>query len=127
MTTLTTIKQHINDVTPEQIGRCYKVFGPDNKAFYQVESENDSTVEYKVTFTKQYGFQCTCPAGQEGFAHCKHGFCKHIKWAVACAQEERAALAQLATAKTAQCDTVGCTHEATRFDTDRVQFACDLH
>lgn len=83
------------NVTPEQIGRCYKVFGTDGKAFYQVESERDSQVEYQVKWTREHGFTCTCEAGQRGFAQCKDGYCKHVRWSVACAKEEREALKEL--------------------------------
>lgn len=92
------------NVTSEQIGRCYKVFGPDNKAFYQVESESDPLTEYKVTWDREYGFRCTCDAGQDGFAHCKLGVCKHVVWSVAASREEREAIRAINAAIAAQAE-----------------------
>jgi hypothetical protein len=97
------VKQHISDVTSEQIGKCHKAFA-DGIAFYMVESESGDfdqdgeLVEYKVTYSKQHGFSCTCPSGKHGFANVKHasGVCKHCRWAVACAIEEKKAMAELA-------------------------------
>lgn len=82
-------------ITDEQIGKCHKVFGPDNIPFYQVENsdgkldDNGDLIEYKVTWGKDRGFSCTCKAGQFGT------LCWHIKAAVACAREEKAAIAEL--------------------------------
>ena len=84
-------------VTGEEIGRCYKAFEIVNgkaTAFYMVESSDDPLVEYKVKWDKFHGFTCTCKAGEYGFAHCKDGICKHVKWSVACAREEREAIAE---------------------------------
>jgi hypothetical protein len=87
----------IANVTPDQIGAAHKVFGPDNKAFYLVENSQGlydnggQLLEYKVTYTEQYGFQCTCEAGKHGFAHCKN-FCWHVRASVAASEEEKAAL-----------------------------------
>ncbi len=86
-----------SDVTPEQIGRCYKVHDYQTKSdFYQVESEQDNGDTYQVRWSCQRGFTCTCKSGQCGFSNTKHGYCKHIKWALAAAKEERTALAELA-------------------------------
>ncbi len=99
MTTATMIEQ----VTSEQIGRCYKVIGSDGKAFYQVENEqgkrdaSGAMVEYTVkAFFKngKWYFTCTCPSGKNGFSNVKHpsGVCKHVRWSLAAAAEEKAAL-----------------------------------
>lgn len=90
------VKQFISEVTPAQIGACTKILDCQTHTnFYFVQSERDDLVEYKVVYSHSKGFQCSCEAGQRGFANCKHGFCKHVKWAVACAEEEKAALAEL--------------------------------
>ncbi len=76
-------------VTLEQITHCQKVEHADGN-FYMVESESGNLVEYKVTWNRKQGFQCTCEAGQSGFAHCrKNGVCKHVVWSVAAAREDR--------------------------------------
>lgn len=85
------------NVTPEQIGKCYKVFGPDNKPFYMVESSEDSQTEYKVSSLIKGGKwypTCTCESGQHAFYGAKN-FCWHVRAAWACAQEEKAALAEM--------------------------------
>jgi uncharacterized Zn finger protein len=98
--------KHLDDVTPEQIGRCSKKISQDQQPFYEVLSENDNVTAYHVkgyqvtdsNGKKQYSYSCTCPAGVEGFAHVHHrsGVCKHVRWALAAALEERNALAELA-------------------------------
>ncbi len=87
--TLTNLTTAIAATTEEQIDRCHRIFDLNNNTvFYMVESESDPTTEYKVTYCKEYGFQCTCAAGQEGFAHCyKNGVCKHCVWACAAAAQ----------------------------------------
>src|SRR5229473_1748944 len=86
-------------VTSEQIGMAHKVFGPDNVPFYLVENSHgeldldNNLIEYKVTYSEEFGFQCTCKAGKEGFARC-HNYCWHVRAAVACAREEKQALAE---------------------------------
>lgn len=91
-------------VTSEQIGRCHKVYDEQARAwFYQVESErdlfdaNNERVEYAVRWSKERGFTCTCPAGQDAFSRCKAGVCKHVVWSVAAAKEERAAIREMET------------------------------
>jgi hypothetical protein len=100
-----TVAAHIADVTPEQIGKCHAIIDcSDGSKFYMVESEDGKVddegniVEYKVTYSKEYGFQCTCKSGQHGFANCKNpsGVCKHARWSVACAIEESEAMAEQA-------------------------------
>jgi hypothetical protein len=98
------VASHLEDVTPEQIGRCHKVIGPDNHAFYQVENESGdldehgAIIEYTVRYTLERGFSCTCKSGQEGFSNVRHwsGVCKHVRWSVKCELELRGALAELA-------------------------------
>jgi hypothetical protein len=91
------ISVDITNVTPEQIGACHKVFGPDNQPFYLVENskgeldQDGQLIEYRVSFTKGMGFQCTCKAGQEGFAHCR-SFCWHVRASVACDEEIKQAM-----------------------------------
>lgn len=81
---------NITAVTDEQIGRCYKCYDEQARAwFYMVESERDNLIEYAVKWTREHGFTCTCPAGQEGFRNCRDGVCKHVKWSLAAAKEER--------------------------------------
>lgn len=84
-------------VTSEQIGKAHKVYGPDNKPFYMVENSEGELdqegllIEYKVTYSPEYGYQCRCKAGQEGFVHCQN-YCWHVRAAVAAAKEEREAM-----------------------------------
>jgi hypothetical protein len=97
--TFSHIAANLVDVTPEQVGKCYAVVGPDGKKFYQVESsgtfdEHNKLIEYKVTYSKEYGFRCTCPSGRYGFWNVTHdsGVCWHVRAAVAAAIEEKQAL-----------------------------------
>jgi hypothetical protein len=85
---------NITDVTAEQIGRCHKVY-QGSEPVWMVESESDALTEYKVRYSVEHGFTCTCRAGQVGFSNCKEGICKHVKWALAASAEERAAVAEL--------------------------------
>lgn len=87
-------------VTPDQIGRCTKIF-EGSKPCYMVLSESDDLTEYKVraqynTELKKWIFTCTCPSGAEGFANVQHksGVCKHVRWSLAAAAEEKAAMAE---------------------------------
>lgn len=90
---------NISNVTANGIGRCHKVFDlQTGKAFYQVESERDSLVEYQVKWSRERGFTCTCPAGERGFSNCRDGVCKHVKWSLAASKEERDYFASLETA-----------------------------
>lgn len=91
-------------VTPDQIGKCYKVFGPDNKAFYQVESQDDPLTEYSVKWDREHGFTCTCEAGKRGFSNCKLGVCKHVVWSVAASREEKEAIRAINAAIAAQAE-----------------------
>ena len=86
-----------DSITPAQISKCAKVLDcQTHQNVYFVENEagnfddDGHMIEYKVTYSKEKGFQCTCKAGQEGFIHCKNGYCKHVAWAVATAKEEKA-------------------------------------
>jgi hypothetical protein len=96
------VRQYISDVTNEQIGLCAKYFDASGKSFYQVTSESDQFDEngdiaaYKVTYDEN-GFHCTCPSGQRAFSNVKHpsGVCKHVRFAMACEQEVRRAMAGL--------------------------------
>jgi hypothetical protein len=81
-------------VTPEQIGACHKIFEGSTPA-YMVQSESDSLVEYKVRWSKEHGFTCTCKAGKVAFSNCKAGYCKHVLWSVAAGREEKEAVAEL--------------------------------
>jgi hypothetical protein len=83
-------------VTAEQIDRCTRVVDPHTmEAFYLVLSESQDLVEYKVTYVRlpSKHYTCTCPAGLNGFANCRDGVCKHIKWALKAAEEFKAELA----------------------------------
>lgn len=99
--TINRVKQFIHEVTNEQIGICAKYFDSKGVAFYTVQSESDRIdedgriVAYKVTYDAKYGFRCTCPSGVHGFSNVKHpsGVCKHVRFSVACAQEEKRAMA----------------------------------
>jgi uncharacterized Zn finger protein len=84
----------ISDITPEQIGAAHKVIAPNGKSFYKVESSKDATVEYTVTKSKKFGFQCTCKSGQHGWWNVTHasGVCWHVRAAVACYLEEKQAM-----------------------------------
>jgi hypothetical protein len=82
-------------VTPEQIGACHKCYDCTTRAnFYLVENskgetdENGDIIEYKVQYSKEHGFTCDCKAGQNGL------LCWHIRASIACAREEKAALAE---------------------------------
>ena len=80
----------ISDVTPEQSARATRIIDESTMhPFYLVESERDSLVEYKVTYSETFGFQCTCPSGLHGFWNVRHpsGVCKHVRWALAAAEE----------------------------------------
>ncbi len=84
--------EHAN-VTPEQIGRCSKIYDEQLRAWvWMVESERDSLVEYKTYWSN--GPHCSCPAGLTSFEKCRLGYCKHIAWIAAADAEEHAALAE---------------------------------
>lgn len=88
----------IKAVSSDQIGRCTKIF-EGSKPCYMVLSESDDLTEYKVRATRVNGkwiFTCTCPSGKDGFANVTHpsGVCKHVRWSLAAAQEEKDALAE---------------------------------
>jgi hypothetical protein len=97
---MATTKIDTNTVTREQIDRCTRIIDPHTmEAFYLVLSETQDLVEYKVQYARlpSKHYTCTCKAGLNGFANCKDGVCKHVKWAVAAADEyktEQAALAE---------------------------------
>ncbi len=91
-----------DEITSEMIGRAFKVFGPDNKPFYKVQSSRDELVEYSVRWDARKGFTCTCEAGLLAFSRCKDGCCQHVKIAVAASREEKQALAEIEAAITAQ-------------------------
>ncbi len=89
MTTTTTFNN--NQVTFQQLNKCHRIIDDaTGKAFYLVESEHDNLVEYKVTYSN-HKFSCTCPCGQQGFASVRNasGYCKHVRWAVAAAAEDK--------------------------------------
>jgi hypothetical protein len=92
------VAKYVSDVTDAQIGKCYGVYGSDDQKFYMVESEHEVLIEYKVTYSARYGFQCTCKSGQKGFWNVHHisGVCKHCRWMVACVLEERQAMLEQA-------------------------------
>jgi hypothetical protein len=81
---------YISDVTREQSARATRVIDESTMhPFYLVESERDSLVEYKVTYSETFGFQCTCPSGLHGFWNVRHpsGVCKHVRYALSAAEE----------------------------------------
>jgi len=94
--TFSHVAKYVFDVTDEQIGKCHAAF-EGSQRFYMVESEQDSLIEYKVTYSRQFGFRCTCKSGECGFANVRHisGVCKHVRWSVACTLEVSAALAEM--------------------------------
>jgi hypothetical protein len=100
MVTFDQVKSNLQDVTPEQTGRCAKVWDfQTSEDFYLVESETDPTVEYEVRYSVGHGFTCTCAAGQVGFSKITvhpSGVCKHVRWAVTAWLEEEAALEAIA-------------------------------
>lgn len=85
------IQELLNKVTAEQVARCERTSDETTgEVFYRVRSESTSAV-YDVRFTKGFGFSCTCPAGEEGFAKCSHGTCKHVRWAFVAGQQHKKA------------------------------------
>lgn len=105
------VKQHLGTIAPEMIGHCFKCTDlSTGENFYKVESEEvkfdgeGQRVEYTVRYQRGKGFTCTCPAGKEGFRFVKHPskVCKHVRWSVAAAMEEKQAMAQLALASAQQ-------------------------
>lgn len=130
------VKQYISTITPDQIGRAHKVYDYQVKQFvYLVESKSTvdeltgQPVEYRVTYTRTHGFQCTCPAGQEGFLSVrnKSGVCEHVRIALAAAEEERAYMAALALKEEPACDVAFCRNAATHFNGDVIEFRCESH
>lgn len=93
------VEKNLGNVTPEEIGRCHLIIASDGTRFHLVQSERDlfdsngKRVEYKVSYDGERGFECTCPSGQHAFWNIKHPsmVCKHVRWAVACELEEKAA------------------------------------
>lgn len=87
-----------SNVTDAQIGAAHKCFSG-STPFYLVENsqgkldDDGQLIEYRVSYNRSKGFQCTCKAGKEGFARCRQ-FCWHVRASVACAREEKEALAE---------------------------------
>lgn len=88
------------DVTSEQIGMahaCSAIGG----TYFQVENSRGLTndegelIEYRVSWSYEYGYQCDCPSGKRGWAnvHHKSGVCWHVRSACARAIEMREATA----------------------------------
>lgn len=99
-TVLEYVKAHLDEISAQEIGRCHKVFGPQD-SFYLVENEAGEVdeygdlIEYPVTYSKEHGFMCGCRSGRFGFANVKHpsGVCKHVRWSIAASIEEAEASA----------------------------------
>lgn len=98
------VKAHLDEISAQEIGRCTKVYDFQLKQnVYLVQNSKGDTdeqgniIEYTVRYSKEYGFQCTCPSGETGFSNVKHpsGVCKHCRWSIACAIEEATALAEI--------------------------------
>jgi hypothetical protein len=91
------IARHLNDVTPEMIGKVHAIF-VGSKKIYKVQSSIDTTKEYTVYRSKSRGYQCSCPSGQHGWWNVQHpsGVCWHVRAAVACRLEEKQALTEQA-------------------------------
>lgn len=113
MTTVTIarVQQFISEITPEQIGKCWKVYDYQTRQnFYQVENshgdvdEHGDIITYRVRYSREHGFTCSCPSGQNGFSNVKHpsGVCWHVRAAVAAAREERVAHAAIAAEQAAE-------------------------
>jgi hypothetical protein len=92
-----TVQAHLDDVTPEQIARCRKFVDETFQRCYFVRSQRFDEVEYQVTWSPRFGFQCKCDSGKRGFANVKHpsGVCWHVRASVAAAREEREAQAEI--------------------------------
>jgi hypothetical protein len=98
---MATTKIDTTNVTSEQIERCTRCIdlnGEKPEPFYLVQSESDDLTEYAVRYHKlpTPHFSCMCKSGQNGFANCKDGVCKHVKWSCAAADEYKAEQAALA-------------------------------
>jgi hypothetical protein len=65
-------------VTQEDLDRCTRLLDLNKgreEVFYKVQSERDPDTEYEVRAVRKEGrtyLTCTCPAGQDGAASCKH-------------------------------------------------------
>jgi hypothetical protein len=101
------------NVTPEQIGMVWKYF-VGSLPFYKCYSESDPFKQYIISWSREHGFSCTCKAGLNGFANCKDGCCKHVKWALACERETRAAIAELEAAITVEKNAAPVVDQVTR-------------
>jgi hypothetical protein len=93
MTLLKASQIDLSGVTDEQKGCAYKTY-VGSVPFWKVASASDPFKQHTVTWTKEFGFNCTCPAGMEGFRHCKDT-CWHVRAALACEAEMREAVAEL--------------------------------
>jgi len=64
------VYNHLDDVTSEQIGRAHEV-RTNGSTFFMVENsrgeydEEGNLIEYKVTWTPEYGYICQCMSGAE--------------------------------------------------------------
>lgn len=95
---ITASKLDLSRITDTMIGRAHKVFEHDGTPFYLVESSEfeSNGVEYKVTWSKEKGFQCNCASGTEGFRNCgKKKVCDHVLISLAAAREEKKAMEEL--------------------------------
>lgn len=86
---------HLDDVTAEQVSACRR----DGDGWLVTGSKGNE--EYRVTWTCDEGYQCSCKSGQYGWWNVKHpsGCCWHVRAAVVFdLEEERARLAPVAVA-----------------------------
>lgn len=81
----------ISTVTADQIAKCSRFVDLNTHTpYYLVQSEADDLKEYKVACIRKQGrwvYTCTCQAGLHGFTNCKDGYCKHVRWSQAAAEE----------------------------------------
>jgi hypothetical protein len=92
-----TVQAHLDDVTAEQIARCRKFVDETFRRCYFVRSQRNNEVEYQVTWSPRFGFQCKCESGQRGFSNVHHpsGVCWHVRASCAAARQEREAEARM--------------------------------
>jgi hypothetical protein len=104
MITFDRVKSNLSDVTNAQIGKAHKIIHFNTgEEYYLVENSKGEfddecqLIEYKVQYSTEYGFTCTCKSGQFGFANVYHpsGCCWHVRASVAAWLEEEAALAEM--------------------------------
>lgn len=85
------VQNNLHDVTRKQVDACHLMYDHQVKAnIWVVDSATDPDTNYRPRWTPEYGYQCTCRSGQEGFANCRNPskVCWHVRAYVVAEREQ---------------------------------------